>query len=431
MQVSREPGALVKLTIDVAPKATHASYQQALKNINKEVSVPGFRKGKAPTDYILKKYSKQVEQEWKELLLNTAFRESLGLIKTYPFDDKSVRKANIEKISLEEGAKVHIEFEALPDVPNINLEDLSLKPVQKKEITEKDIEDTIEEVRLHHAQWEDVEGRGVENGDWVDLDIVNAEKPEEIFVSNGRFKVEEKKIGEWLRQLILGKNKDEVLEAMSEKETHQDECEACESGEDGHHHHHDEFKPTLCRVTIKSIKKPNLPELNEELAKKVGAQSVEDLKTKVANTLSQREERRVQTKLRNQIDTQLLKKYAFDVPRSLIEKDKKYRIEHRLSHLSTQDKDSEAQIEQEVEQELQEAFQLLFLTRKIAQQHQISVSNEEVMQEFMQQMMMQDVEEKVVDQSMDSEEIRSRLFSYLLTKKAKDFLVEKIREKSA
>ena len=429
VQFQREPGSLVKLVIEVSPKATHAAYQQALKNINKEISIPGFRKGKAPTSFILEKYAKPLEQEWKELLLNTTFRESLGLIKIYPFDDNSVRRAHIEKIDLEDGAKVLIDFEAIPEIPHIDIEGLSLKPIHQKEITEKDIEETIEVVRLHHAEWQEIVDRSVQEGDWIDLDIQNAENPEESYVQNGRFKVEHKKIGEWLRKLVLGKNVNDVLEAMSEKEEAEHSCDACEDEVEGHHH--EEFKPTLCKVTIKGIKNPHLPELNEEFAKKVGAQSIEDLRTKVENTLKQREERHVKNRLRHQLESQLLKKYPFEVPQSLIEKDKKNRTEYRLSQMGSSDEQTRKDIESQVENELKEAFQLLFLTRKIAQENQISVSNEEVMQEFMQQMISQDSEEKIVDQSMDSEEIRSRLFSYLLTRKAKDFLLEKIKEKSA
>jgi trigger factor len=76
VDLKRDPGCLIRLDISLSPLATQAAYQKALKTVNKEVSIPGFRKGKAPQTLILKNYSQHVDREWRELLLNTAFGEA-------------------------------------------------------------------------------------------------------------------------------------------------------------------------------------------------------------------------------------------------------------------------------------------------------------------------------------------------------------------
>lgn len=63
MTLTREPFCRVHLDVIVTPKAVKASHHQAMRNINKEVSVPGFRKGKAPESMVLKNFGSHVEKE--------------------------------------------------------------------------------------------------------------------------------------------------------------------------------------------------------------------------------------------------------------------------------------------------------------------------------------------------------------------------------
>ena len=55
ISVQEEPGCLVKLNVFVSPEQTNKNYKLAVKKINKEVSVPGFRKGKAPDSTVIRK----------------------------------------------------------------------------------------------------------------------------------------------------------------------------------------------------------------------------------------------------------------------------------------------------------------------------------------------------------------------------------------
>ena len=55
--ITKKPHCEIKFDIKVNPRPVAAAYQKALKNINKEVNIPGFRKGKAPEKLISEKYS--------------------------------------------------------------------------------------------------------------------------------------------------------------------------------------------------------------------------------------------------------------------------------------------------------------------------------------------------------------------------------------
>lgn len=411
---TREPGCMIKLEIDVSPEGTKAAFTKAVKNIKKEVSIPGFRKGRAPDAIILDRYLKHVEDEWQDILANTAFNDALRLTELWPFGKEGVKKVKVNKSSKEEGSNISIEFEAFPSIPKIEFETLELKKVEETPIEEKDIEKTIEDIRLHHAEWTEVTDHAAEEGDYVDLRIeAPEEEPKRVICEDNRFQIKEGTMGDWMRKLIIGLKKGESAEGMSEKDP--------ESKVEN-------FKPTLCKITVNAIHTPTLPELDDELAKKVGAESVADLREKVAADLKQRAANEVRAELRDQIEQFLLERYAFDLPLSAVSHEAKARLEGELAHLR-KNQVSEDEITEKRE-ELQErakrgAVESLivdFLVQTIAKEHDITVSNEDVMQAMIREMYT-----NPFPQDADFDVIRENMQYALLRTRVKDFLVEKAK----
>src|SRR3954467_12935482 len=119
--LTRSPNCSVKMEIAISPEAAEAAYGRAFKNVKKEVSIPGFRKGKAPDTFIRNKYASAIEQEWKDIVLETGFNEALELTATYPMKNGMIKRPVIHEISREKGVKFGIEFEIKPTIPSIDL----------------------------------------------------------------------------------------------------------------------------------------------------------------------------------------------------------------------------------------------------------------------------------------------------------------------
>lgn len=406
------PGCNVKLDITVTPKASKATYKKAIKSINKEVSLPGFRKGKAPEAMITQNYSSYVDQEWKEILVQTAFKEAVALAKLYPLNQDSIKKPKIKNANQEEGAEISIEFESAPTIPSISPEELTLKRVEKKEVTEEQVQESLEDIQIHHAEWKDIEDRGVEEGDYIDIDIQDNENPERYICKDTRFEVAKGKIGDWMRKLVIGKKVNDSVVGMSERSDEMD-SEA-------------EFKPTQCKITIKAIKNATLPKVDEELAKKVGAESVEDLLEKIKKNLNSQADESVQRELRNQLDDIIVEKYPFEVPTSLIQREIKNRIDtlkRAMEKSGSTAEEINEKIEQSrssIEKEASKAFQLFFIARQIADDNNIQITQDELIKELMLQMYTQP---STLDTSLDPEEARSKVYINLLSQKVKDFLI--------
>lgn len=417
--LSKEPGSKAKLDVTVTPRATNAAYLTAIKNVSKEVTLPGFRKGKAPDTLILQHYKKQVDSEWHDTLLNTGFREACDLVQLFPLNQKVIKNPQITHINRETGSQFSIEFEAAPTVPSIDFKELTINTVEKIAIAPEKITEAIDEVRMQHATWEEISDRIIQEGDFVDLDIDSLDNPGQNICSDTRFEVKKGKLGTWLHTLLMGKNVNDTFEGTSEEEC--DDDQQCNDPS----HHHDHFVPTHCQVKIKSIKKCILPEVDDEFAKKVGAENTDQFKERITKTLDKQAEEMVNLKLGEQIDNILAEKYTFDIPASIINPEKQSRIAHRITHLKEEEltEERKKEIEDSVSKEIERDYRLYFLIQKVAEDHKLDVSSDEIMQEFMIQAYMSNGQ-GIIQPQMDPKEIQQRLYAYLLTKKAKSLLIK-------
>lgn len=412
ISVNKNPGCRVSMQIHVSPKASEAAYQKSIKSINKEVSLPGFRKGKAPVKMVEDNYGKYVDQEWKDILIKTAFQDALQLTKIYPLSEDSINKPQLKSATRSEGAEITFEFEATPDIPTVNSNELSLKKAELQPVSEKQIEESLENIQLHHAKWDEIEDRAVEVGDYIDVDIEDEQNPGHFICKDTRFEVADGKMGDWMLKLVVGKKVNDTVEGVSERSSEMDP-EA-------------EFIPTQCKIIIKSVKNATLPEIDDELAKKIGADSVEDLKEKVTANLSSQAEQDVQNKLRDQLDTVIAERFPFDVPHSLVQREVQNRLDFMKREMRKAEK-SEEEISKKIEEvgdqlteDVKRSFRLFFISRRIADENKISVSQDELVKELMMQMYDPN---SPMDTSLDPEEARSKIYVNLLSQKVKDFLI--------
>lgn len=414
VSVDHQKGSHVKLNIVVHPKAVKAAYNKAIKLINKEVNLPGFRKGKAPDSFIEQNYGKQVEQEWKEVLLQTAFQEAINLVKVRPFRNESIKCSPVSNLVKDKEATFTIEFETPPQVPFIDLNEIVLKNIQRKPVAQEQIDEVILNLRLRHAKWNEVSDRAVQKEDYVDLDIERLDEPVENICKDTRFHITANQMAPWMSSLLIGKKVGESVEGVSEK----DENRPAE----------EEFHPTRCQLTVKRILTPELLS-DDDLAKKLGLKDFAELEAGVVSQLNQRRDQELQEDLRHQVEEALLEKYHFDLPKSLVEEEKNVRLQESLSHLSSQNLNKDElekkskELEKSIQTQVEKNFRLFFLILTFSQQHRIAVTKQEIDSAFSEQVMWQ-------RRTLHAEELKSlqnRVQQQILMQKTKDYIIEHVK----
>ena len=186
--IKREPGCRIHLDVVANPTAVKAGRNKALKVINKEVSIPGFRKGKAPGAVVEERFATYIDKEWKDIVLQTAFEEAIRLINIFPFTKSSVHAATVKSISLENGATLTYDYEEaprVPETPSDRLTQLSIPSISKREVSQEDIGNVIDDLRLRHAEWTIIADRPIQEGDFIDLDVAHSPHVVDIHLSEG------------------------------------------------------------------------------------------------------------------------------------------------------------------------------------------------------------------------------------------------------
>lgn len=401
-----EPGCQVKLDVLVHKEFVTKSYQDALHRVRKEVSLPGFRKGKAPDSLIITHYAKAIDNEWRDVLLNNAFQEVIKLTPYAPLkaNAKSIKSHLKEIKSAKEEARLSYEFEYAPEAPSIDLSKISISKPKEISIGDDQIDAKIEEARLSLATWEDVLDRTVEEEDFVRLDLAEIKEGEEIpDFTDQRFQVTPSKMAPWLRTLVVGMRVGESKEGMSSPD------EAFLEEEDK-----SKFQPSLFKVTVNKIEKPILPDLDEAFAKRVGVNSMEEVKTAIRRQLEHHARSEQNQKLLKEIEDHLTREYSFDLPKSLIEKDSKM--------LAEQDEEG---AEKKSRLQAKNRLTLYYLLRKYNAEHNISVTNEDLNLEL--NKLLQQFPKEMLPQIAKSlnEEIYTAILSEVVVRKGLEDLLKK------
>lgn len=370
--LTRDSGCRVSFKIEVGGQAVKSLLQKAVKAVNKGISLPGFRKGKVPENLVIQHFSKDVEKEWRNEVLQEAFVHAMRLTEVHPFRKDSVQGAKIPFLS-REGAEVIVEFEAMPDIPEIDISKVKWDQIEPEAVTETKINQIIEDIRYQYADWTAVSNRPVQEGDFVDVDIEDLDVPGKFICQNTRIEVAKGKLGTWLHELLLGMNIDEKKEETSREEEGA---------------HNPNFHPVRCLVTVKGINVSSLPPLDDELAKKVGLQTATELHDRIASDLKRTHEEVAREKTRHNLERAIARTYSFEIPNSIIAAETNKALTRKAEQLTSHARGEKSlaeemsAYEEELKNEVEESCRWHFIAQKFASKHNIEVDRQEVISEL-------------------------------------------------
>lgn len=370
VEVHPEAGCVMQFKVTLDSEVTKKCYKKAIKITNKRISIPGFRKGKAPDASVLERYPSHIEQEFRDNIIQESFESALDLSKIYPIRKESITPPKIVHSSQEEGSEVTFSFEVAPKTDAIDFSKITLPEVAEEPVDEKRVEELVTQIRTNYATYQKEEPRAAQEGDYVDLTIHSIFENGEVHpvVVERRFKVNEE-MQDWLRKVVVGM---EVGEAKKSNP----HLEGTSS--------HEDLKNTSFSIELLAIHSIVLPEFNDELAEKVGAKTTEEVMEKIRHNLKQQAVNDREEKELKNLEEELLTLYPIELPSSLIIEEKRERMKDRLSGLKAMKLSDEKILERqkEIEDEIHEAvvraIRLYFLNQQIAKQGEIVLSKEEL-----------------------------------------------------
>ncbi len=417
-----KPGCIVKMEVHVTPIASKAAHTKAVKELKKEISLPGFRKGKVPDDVILKNFVKEVQRHYKEVLMDTAFREAVVLLGRTPFTTRSVRKSELKHEGKDGSAVLLFEYEATPDVPQVDPKEFDLKEKNVREPTQDEITQSLTKLKILHGTKNDITDRQAQEGDVVILSITQPSsaqaedeteterKDPSVLVDHEQFYLKKGFLPDWLFQAIIGMNSGEKREAESVPEYKET------ASAHGKH----------CVIELHTIQECVFPEENDEFAMKTGASSMQDLQDKLTQRKKQELIEEAKDAIRQELKNELILKYAFDLPQSLIEGETEARFQPylRSRQEAGQDISTKDEIRKEFQEEVKRYFTCLFLMERIAKQINPTFSQAEFFDELSHQMFKAPYQERVLYPGLSQEEVEQRILMNIMIKKCCDWCAQ-------
>ncbi|GLB30388.1 trigger factor [Lacrimispora amygdalina] len=307
LQVEKLEKNMAKLTVEVPAEEFEKALTAAYNKNKGRFNIPGFRKGKAPRAMVEKMYGAGV-------LYEDAVNEALDA--TY---GNAAEESGLEIVSRPEISVVQVEkgqnliYTATVAVkPEVTLGEYKGIEVTKAsaEVTEEDIEAELKRVQEQNSRLVTVEDRAVEDGDQTVIDF-------EGFVDGKSF---EGGKGEDY-PLTIGSHS--FIDTFEEQLIGKNIGESCEVNVTFPNEYHSTElagKPAMFKVTVKEIKRKELPELNDEFAGEVSEyDTLEEYKNDIKEKVAERKQKAAATENEDHVVEKVVENAAMDIPEPMID----------------------------------------------------------------------------------------------------------------
>jgi trigger factor len=306
--VNTEKNWNTTVSVTVTKEDVQAQFDKALKNVQKDARIEGFRKGKVPPQLIKKLYGPQIEAEANQLCIENAW--------TTVFDETDLHVMNEPKVTnLNDTDSGGMTFDIVFDIrPEIKVEGYEGMDVEKViyEVTDEDVDRALEDARQRNAMMYTIDEEAKE-GHFVYADFQEVDAGGSPIIGQ---KIENQQI--WLNenddeltpQLIGVKAEDErrvTLKVRAQQSEIIDQAGP-------------EEIEKIYEVKIKEVKERRIPELDDEFAKDLGEfETLVELKENVAKNLKHQAEHDTDTAFENAISDAIIDKLDFELPNSMVE----------------------------------------------------------------------------------------------------------------
>jgi len=402
--------------VEIPSDVVNAEIERHARDYSRKARIPGFRPGKAPARVIKSRFKDQILHDVAHELIPSAVDEALREQGVEAVDTPDIRD-----VTVEEGRPLTFtaSFDTVPSFEPGEYSSIALRR-RSSAVPDDAVDQAMKRLRDRSARFEPIEGRGVDHGDTVTLDIERKDKSGEadrhsdINVELGAA-ANPPGFDEQLLGLEPGATKSFTIHYPADYTI--TELAGTDVG---------------YTVTIKALKRRVLPELDDEFAKDLGEfDTIDALRSRVRQDLEHESRHGAERDLRADLMKQLAARVPFEVPQSLIERELDRRIEEFARRLLDQQiNPNEAGIDWRAFRESQrdaarEAVAAALVIDQVARREQLDPTDEEVEKEVARYAERLGRTATAVRAELEKERGLSRVRAGLRREKAVEFLLAK------
>jgi len=296
-------------TITVTAAELDAKVHAKLLEAQPEVEIKGFRKGKVPLAILKKQFGTRIVGDAMQEAIDTAMKDHFDATGDRPALQPEVKMVGGETWKEGQDVVVEMSYDALPPIPELDASKLKLDNLIVK-AGDKDIAEALENLAGTAQSFDDrKKGAKAKDGDQVVIDFKGSVDGELFEGGSGED-----------YPLVLGSNSFiPGFEAQLVGAKAGDEVSVNVTFPESYGAKHLAGKAAVFACTVKAVKEPKPAEVDDELAKKFGAEDLAALKTQIAERLESEYKGAARTVLKRSLLDQLDGMVSFDLPANLVE----------------------------------------------------------------------------------------------------------------
>ncbi|MBB5715472.1 trigger factor [Sphingomonas aerophila] len=358
-------------TLTITAAEVDAKVDAEVKRVAPQVRMPGFRPGKVPVNLVRKMHGEALAAD----ALNSAIQQGVQDL----MQQNALRPAMQPSVALEDGyergkdAVVTVSLEVLPQVPAPAIDNLTLERLTVP-VADAQVDEQLQKFADQSKSWDDAGDKAAEQGDLVTVDFVG-KTADGVAFDGGTGTDMAVEIGSG--RLIPGFEEQMVgLKAGDEKQisvTFPTEYQAKELA----------GQPATFDLTVKSVKTAGESQIDDQLAKNLGLESLEQLRGLLRGQIEQELNGLTRTHMKRKLLDQLAEGHDFEVPPSMVEAEFS-QIWQQLEHEATHEADpAKAMADMESEREdyrkiAERRVRLGLLLSEIGQANGVEVTSQEM-----------------------------------------------------
>ncbi len=397
------------LKIEVDPPEVETATEKAYHRLVKRVNIPGFRRGNAPRPVFERHFGKhELFHEMLDDLVPDVYKKAIKEENLEPVAEPQLELESEEPVVL----KVIVPLKPVVNVGDYKTLDLKPNPI---EVTDEMINSVVDQLRHQHATWEPAD-RAVELSDLVTIDVESTLKGEPFINQKGvQYQVIAGVISPapgFSEQLVgVKKGEEKVFTLPYPADYPQKEVQGKEAN----------FK-----VKIIEVKAEKLPEVNDEFAKQVAADTttVDAMRQKISDDLKKRVGDRCKRDFEDRVIEAAAAMSQVEFPPVLVDMEVERSLERSLRYLQNSGQNIDEylksinktvdQLREELRPASTKRVAESLVVGKISELEKITVEHEEIHAE---------IEEMVQTSTGDKDELRKALESQRNHESIEDTLV--------
>ena len=418
---------MAKLTIEVSAEELEKALNTAYNKQKRQISVPGFRKGKVPRAMIEKMYG-------AEIFYEDAANELMQ--QTYPsaVDESGVdivSRPTVDVVQIEKG-KPFIYTAEVATRPEVTLGKYMGVTVTKIDtsVTDDEVEAELENQRNTNARTVTVTDRPVKEGDTAVIDFEGF--VDGVAFDGGKAENHSLEIGshsfiDTFEDQLVGKNAGDEVEVNV---TFPEQYQAADLA----------GKPAVFKVKINEIKAKELPELNDEFAQDVaGVDTLAEYKEELKKNLTEKKENEAKKTKEDEAIQKIIDKSKMDLPEAMIDTQCETMVNEFAQRIAQSGLSMDQylqfsgmtvdQLKEQVRPEAETRIKSSLVLEQIAKEENIEVSDEDINAEIEKMAKAYGMEADKLKEYMGDSEKESMKRDLAITK-AVDLIMENVKERA-